>query len=325
MLGPAISLTLANAMLPQAPAVEAAAPSAQVLTQAAPAPEVPPVTAASVNPKAAPTVDTATPPPPSDPLRGFNRVSYKISQPIDRFVMRPVAIAYLHVVPHPLRDGIHNFLSNLSEPVVFVNDVLQLRFKRALHTAARMAVNTAFGAGGLFDVAKRPYFKLADHPNGFGDTLAYYGVGSGPYLYLPVLGPTNFRDAVGGVGDLLAQPRLLGKMINPDSDKPFFRSSLHLGHIGSAQMVAGGVDERARAEDGLQAIKAGSVDPYATLRSSYMQARAGEIAALKAKGDGNPDAAAKIPALDDTLSDPASAPSSPSIPAPATTPAPPQK
>jgi len=314
MLGPAISLSLATALLPQ-PAVDGAAPAAQVEMQAAPAPT------AEAPPDTPPPADTAAPPAPSDPLRGFNRISYKISQPIDRLVMRPVAIVYLHVVPHPLRDGIHNLLSNLTEPVVFLNDVLQLRFKRAARTAARMAVNTTFGMGGLFDVAKRPYFKLRAHPNGFGDTLGFYGVKPGPYIYLPILGPTTLRDAIGGAGDLFAQPRLLGKMINPDSDKPFFHTKAHLGNTSTAQLVAGGVDERARAEDGLQAIKAGSVDPYAALRSSYLQARAGEIAALKAKGDGNPGAEAKVPALDDPLADPAS----PATPAPATTPAPPQK
>ena len=298
MIGPAISLTLATAMMPQAPAVEPAPPPVQ--TQSAPVPAPAPAPAPAPEAAPLPPADTAAPPAPSDPLRGFNRISYKISQPVDRFVMRPIAIVYIHAVPHPLRDGIHNFLGNLFEPVVFVNDVLQLRFKRAARTAARMAVNTAFGIGGIFDVAKRPYFKLPDHPNGFGDTLGYYGVGPGPFLYLPIL---------------------LGKMINPDNDKSFFHSSAHLGNTSTAQLVAGGIDERARAEDGLQAIKAGSVDPYASLRSSYLQARAGEIAALKAKGDGNPDAAAKVPALDDPLADPAS----PAIPAPATTPAPPQK
>ena len=307
MLAPAISLSLATAMLPQ-PAVDTA-PPVQAESQAPPAPEAPP------------PVDTAAPPAPDDPLKGFNRVSYKISQPVDRFVMRPAAVVYSHVVPHPLRDGIHNLLSNLTEPVVFLNDVLQLRLKRALHTAARMAVNTSFGIGGLFDVAKRPYFKLPAHPNGFGDTLGYYGVKPGPYIYLPVLGPTTLRDAIGGAGDLFAQPRLLGKMLKPDSDKPFFHTKAHLGNTSTAQLVAGGIDERARAEDALQAIKAGSVDPYAALRSSYLQARAGEIAALKAKGDGNPGAEAKVPALDDPLADPAS----PATPAPATTPAPPQK
>jgi len=298
----AISLALARPLPPLPPLASAQdAPALQDTAvraadePAAPVPATPVPAAAQLGPAAVPA-----PYRPHDPLIGFNRITFAVSQPIDHFVFRPVALVYTKAVPHPLRDGIHNFLKNLFEPVVFVNDVLQLRLRRAGKTAARMFVNTTLGIGGLFDVAKRRYIGLPGHANGFGDTLGFYGIGPGPYLYLPILGPTSLRDAIGGVGDYYSQPRLLGKMLHPDNDKSIFHSRLKLGPIGTATFILGGIDTRARNDASLEAIKHGSVDPYATLRSAYQQDRAGEIAALKAK-DG---AAMALPQLDDPLIDP---------------------
>ena len=273
---------------PIAPAAPVATPSqrAEVVTPAAAGPSAPAPVAV---------------PGQRDPLQGFNQFSYKISQPFDRFIIRPAALVYKTVVPHPLRDGARNFIRNLFEPVVFLNDLLQLRPKRAVHTLARMALNTAVGVAGVFDIAKRPPFHLIHHDNGFGDTLGYYGIGPVAYVYLPVLGPTTLRDMVGEVGDAYAEPRLLEHLVHPDSDKPLLRARLHLGATSGIVDVVNGLDLRAENDDELEAIKRTSVDPYAALRSSFLQDRAGEIAALKARSGQAP----VNPSLEDPLTDPA--------------------
>ena len=309
-----------------------AAPVAGTGLQNTPAPTLatsPPPASGQVSAKplpaaASPAPDTAAAAPPHsqnksqsqpsrDPLEHFNRINYAISQPIDRFVLRPAAMVYKGVVPHILRDGVRNFLANLFAPVIFVNDVLQLRPKRTLHTTGRFLLNSTLGLGGIFDMAKRHPFGIKAHPNGFADTLGYYGVPAGPYIYLPVVGPANPRDAAGYFADWFTQPRLLGHILNPDPDKPFIRSKLVLGQSGAATMIIGGLDQRAQNDEALKAITAQSVDPYASLRSSYVQSREGEIAMLKAPDGAVPDNAA----LDDPLRDPAEvAPPTPHLGAP---------
>ena len=226
---------------------------------------------------------------------------YAINRPIDRFVFRPAAMAYKTVVPKPLRDGARNFLQLIDEPVVVFNDLLQLRPGRAIRGIARFVVNATFGVGGLFDVARRKPFKLPHHENSFGDTLGYYGMGPLLYVYLPVLGPITARDFGGGYVDDLVKPRLLYLITHPDSDKPVFRSKVKVGKAGTVAMVVGGLDERVENDQELKAIENDSVDPYAAMRTSFLQDRAGEIAGLKAK-DG---AEAANPHFDDPLADPA--------------------
>ena len=296
---PAAPTTLPS---PEAPAAASDAPA---LAAPEPTPELAPAATPPPAPGAAP--DTI-----SDPLEKLNRFDYRISQPIDRFIIHPATMIYTHILPHPLRDGVHNAVGNFNEPIVFVNDVLQLRPRRALHTLLRFVINTTLGIGGLFDVAKRPYIKLPHHENGFADTLGYYGIPAGPYIYLPVIGPSSPRDLVGGLADLVTQPRLLGKMVNPDNDKPLIKSSIQLGTYGAALYIAGGLDERDRNDGALRALKAGSVDPYAAMRAAWVQARAGEIAGLKAHSHTSPIAHE----LDDPLDDPAQAAPAP-VPAPA--------
>jgi phospholipid-binding lipoprotein MlaA len=104
---------------------------------------------------------------------------------------------YHAITPKPVRDGVHNVLANVYSPATFVNDVLQLRPKRALNTLGRFLINTTLGLGGIFDIAKRKPFHMPGHTNNFSNTLAMLGVTSGPYIYLPFVGPTSFRDLVG--------------------------------------------------------------------------------------------------------------------------------
>ena len=251
---------------------------------------------------------------PGDPLEGFNRANYKFSTGIDKAVLRPVALAYRHIVPRPARDGLRNFLSNIGEPFVFANDVLQLKIGRAIKTVGRFVINSTLGLAGLFDNAKRKPFHLPHHNNSLGDTLGFYGVGPGPYLYLPILGPTTLRDAVAGQ----LQGMALGVIVNT----PLRRRDYQI-----STTIIGGLDQRAEADDDLRVITEDSVDPYAALRSVVLQDRAGEIAGLKS---GNLDDPTKdplsIPAdpiLDDPLQDPATPaapPEPPTSPAPAPTP-----
>lgn len=237
----------------------------------------------------------------ADPLAPINRLSYAITQPIDRFILRPAAMAYKTVVPHPLRDGARNAIRNLNDPLIVFNDLLQLRPDRAIRSTIRFLLNSTLGLGGLFDVARRKPFHIPHHANSFADTLGYYGVKPLLYLYLPVLGPTTLRDIGGEFVDDLAHPRLLYKIAHPDSDKPIWRARTNLGKVGTVIRVVGGLDQRAEADDDLRRFREDSIDPYAALRASFLQDRAGEIAALRTK-DGAAPASTQ---LDDPLTDPA--------------------
>ena len=238
----------------------------------------------------------------ADPLEFLNRIFYAITQPIDRFIIRPAAMAYKTVVPKPARDGARNAITNLFEPIVFVNDLLQLRPDRAIRTLGRFLVNTLIGVGGVFDIAKRKPFNIAHHPNSLGNTLGYYGVGPLIYIYLPILGPTTLRDYAGGYGDGQYHGRLVDAVLRPNKDRNVASGQTDTSRLGTIITVVDGLDKRAENDAELEALKADSVDPYAALRSSFLQDRAGEIASLKAKGDGNAPAPIEF---DDPLDDPA--------------------
>jgi phospholipid-binding lipoprotein MlaA len=253
----------------------------------------------------------------------MNRVFYAINQPIDRFIFRPPAMVYKAVVPRPAREGVRNALSNIYSPVTFLNDVVQLRPKRALNTLGRFLINSTLGIGGLFDIAKRKPFHLQGHTNSFSNSLAMLGMTSGPYLYLPFIGPSSFRDMLGAGGDTFAQPLLVNRVYsrqertvgNPLRPRKVssFSSALSLSTFGVVLATLSALDRRAEADAELKALKASAVDPYVALREAYLQNREAEIAAIKAK-DGQ---AAPVAAFDDPLADPA-APSTPDHPLPAT-------
>jgi phospholipid-binding lipoprotein MlaA len=260
-------------------------------------------------------IDLAAPKAFPDPLEPINRISYAISQPIDQLILRPAAMAYKAVIPKPARDGARNAIANFSEPIVFINDVIQLRPDRAIRTLGRFLINSILGLGGIFDIAKRKPFNIKHHSNGFADTLGYYGIGPIIYVYLPVLGPTTLRDSAGSYGDSYFWDRNLHKLIYPDSRSPYFRTQPKLGKSGTIITVIDGLDQRAENDDDLRHIKEDSIDPYAALRADFLQDRAGEIAELRAK-DGEAPANSH---LDDPLLDPeGTAPE----PAPGPTPAP---
>jgi phospholipid-binding lipoprotein MlaA len=207
---------------------------------------------------------------PGDPLQAANLASFKLVQAADRAVIRPAAMAYRSTVPAPVRDGIRNFLNNLTEPVVFVNFLLQLKPGKAAETLGRFAINTTVGAAGLIDMAKRKPFKLPYRVNGFAYTLGYYGVKSGPFLFLPLVGPTTARDIVGVVLDRLFVPVTFGK--------PFNRPAYSI-----PAAVFGQLDQRAQRDDKLEALHNESGRPYGATREDYLETRQAEIDELRGR------------------------------------------
>lgn len=139
-----------------------------------------------------------------DPFEGFNRAMYSFNEKFDTYLLKPVAKGYRAVVPTPARQGVSNFFSNLREPMVMLNDALQGKFTHAASDLGRFLTNSTLGVLGLFDVASR--MGLEKRYEDFGQTLAVWGVAEGPYLVLPLLGPSGVRDGVGWVGDYYAYP-----------------------------------------------------------------------------------------------------------------------
>jgi len=254
--------------------VQAAAAPCPVAVPAPPGPALEDVPQNIADPAAPPLSDPAEivvsgqlKPPKEDPLRAVNAQSFAVVSKVDDAIIGPLASAYQHGLPEPARDGIHNALSNLSEPVVFVNDLLQLKPVRAGKTLLRFVINTTIGLGGLFDVAKKKPFKLAHHNNGFADTLGFYGVGPGPYLYLPLIGPTTVRDLFGRTLDLALLPAAVGA--------PFSSPQFSLPNSAFKSM-----DDRVRFDGRQRSFRDDTSDPYGAERAWYLQLRANEIAGL---------------------------------------------
>ncbi|WP_176593862.1 VacJ family lipoprotein [Sphingobium sp. EM0848] len=224
-----------------------------------------------------------------DPLEGFNRAMFGVHQTVDKAILRPVAMGYKKVVPKPIRSGARNAISNLSEPFIFVNFLLQGKPGKAVETFARFIVNSTLGIAGLFDIAKRKDFNLPHRANGFGTTLAIYGVKAGPYLFLPLIGPTTLRDVLGKPADDGLLPLAVGR--------PFSTWEYQL-----STGLVGGLDMRAEADPELRALFGDAVDPYATLRSVYLQNRAAEIEEIR--GRHARKKAGDLPELSEPLTDP---------------------
>ena len=135
----------------------------------------------------------------NDPFEGWNRAMFSFNQKADKYVLKPVAEGYQAVTPAPVRKGVSNFFNNLGEPITAANSVLQAKPGKAARSLTRFVFNTTFGLFGIFDVAGAMGIERENED--FGQTLAYWGVGSGPYLVLPVLGSSNLRDLGGRFGD----------------------------------------------------------------------------------------------------------------------------
>jgi phospholipid-binding lipoprotein MlaA len=209
-----------------------------------------------------------------DPAEPVNRAIFKVNVAADHAVMQPVAQAYVDHVPDPVQRGIHNVVQNLKEPAVAVNDVLQGNVDHAWQSVQRLAVNSTVGVAGIFDVAEK--LGVPPHKSDFGQTLAVWGVGEGPYVQLPLLGPSNARDAVGTAVDMAMNPLT-------------FVGGAPATYAGVATGSANVVDTRAQHLHDLEELERNSLDYYATLRSVYRQHRDAEIVAAKQREQTPPE------------------------------------
>lgn len=235
----------------------------------------------------------ASPKAPGDPWQRFNRRSYAVGSFIDRAFIRPVARTYRRFTPAPLRRGLGNVVNNLREPVTAVNGVLQARPKITAKAAGRFVVNSTVGVLGLFDVAGSG--GLERQPADFGQTLGRYGVGAGPYLYLPLVGPSTLRDGVGGVVNTLTDPVSLATG-GPATD------------FAVGRTVMRGLDTRVAADGTIAAVEEESTDPYATIRSSYLQYREAMVREARGEEEVLPDFGEPEPPADMPAEPPADAP-----------------
>ena len=217
---------------------------------------------------------------PGDPFERMNRFFYGGSTAADRHLFLPLARLYSRLTPGLIGQSIHNFIVNIGEPVVVANDMLQARFRRATDDVARFVTNSTIGLGGVVDVAASQGLPYKE--NDFGITLGRWGVGPGPYLFLPLLGPSDVRDAIGAGADAVMTPLAWVRFHGRTS-------------LGVTVGVLGVLDQRERAEPQLKALLSGAADPYATLRSVYLQQREAEI-----RGE---QATPVLPSLDEGAAD----------------------
>lgn len=194
-----------------------------------------------------------------DPIEGVNRFIFAFNEFLDTFIFQPLAATYRVILPDGVRDSVRNFLRNLNTPVTLANDVMQGSWDRAEVTLARFVINTSVGVGGLFDAADSMGYDY--HDEDFGQTLGVYGVGSYPYLVLPVFGPSTARDATGLLVDSFLDP---------------------LTYVADDEILLGrrlvqGIDFRARNIENIEELKRDSIDYYARIRSVFLQRRVDEI------------------------------------------------
>jgi phospholipid-binding lipoprotein MlaA len=240
---------------------------------------------------------------PGDPWEGFNRRGFAIHQTLDRYLIAPIAAIYRALTPGPIGRGLHNMLTNLSEPEVAINDILQGRLRRADISTLRFLVNSTVGIGGLLDVVAHADPAAAYHENSFGVTLGRWGVKPGPYLFIPLLGPSTIRDLIGGGVDASADP---------------FHWVHYPGRteLTTSGAILGGIDLRVRTGPGLASLLSGAADPYATMRSVYLQNRQAQVDGVAVQPIGN------LPDIEDVPPPPSSS-SAPDQAAPPPPPPPP--
>jgi phospholipid-binding lipoprotein MlaA len=194
-------------------------------------------------------------PTPGDPLESFNRGVFKFNDKVDTYALRPVAKGYQRVVPEPVRKSVTNFFSNIGDVYIAANELLQLKIADGVGDIMRVTINTLFGVGGLFDVAT--VANLPKHQSDFGITLGHYGVPSGPYLVLPLLGPSTVRDAGGLVVDYLGNPLTY---VQP-------------WEVSYALYGVNLINTRANLLATTDLLAAAAVDKYSFYRSAYLQRR----------------------------------------------------
>lgn len=211
-----------------------------------------------------------------DPLEKVNRGVWAFDQAADKVVMKPVTKVYRAVAPSPVRHGVSNAFANLTEPWSLLNNVLQGKMKRAAHNLGRFLVNSTIGIGGLFDQASK--MGIAPAYEDLGQTLAVWGVNGGPYLVLPLLGPSTLRDGIGSGVAAYGDP--VNVAINQADVSVWYKRGFKAAQILSARSDL--------MESGGDAFLESSLDPYAAARSAYLQQRTAAIHDQENGGDAGP-------------------------------------
>lgn len=210
----------------------------------------------------------------SDPLEPMNRAIFKFNEKFDKHVFEPAAKGYRWIVPDPIEMLAGNFFSNLNDVVVLTNSILQLNYKSAAATGARIFVNTTFGMFGLLDIASditaASDVNLNKRNEDFGQTLGRYGLAHGPYIVLPFLGPSSLRDGVG-----LAVDSFFMDPVTQGVTGIFLRDVGYLNATSLRFPVAAGrvINTRAQLLDTKKTIDEAALDPYEFMRDAYIQRR----------------------------------------------------
>jgi phospholipid-binding lipoprotein MlaA len=211
----------------------------------------------------------------SDPFEGVNRSVLSVNESIDKAVIEPIARGYRYVAPKPVRQGVRNVLRNLKSPVIMGNELLQGDLEGFANATGRLFINTLLGVGGVFDIADMggiPY-----ESEDFGQTLATWGVGNGPYVVLPLMGPSTVRDGTGMLVDSFADPVCIYMF---DEDLEW----LHYTRVG-----VGVLDTREELLDIIDDLRANSFDYYAAIRSAYYQRRQAMVNDMGADSSSGPE------------------------------------
>ena len=221
----------------------------------------------------------ATPPPDSDPeakaefeqindpIEPANRAIFDFNDTVDTYFLRPVAQGYRAVVPPFGRDRVADFLANLKTPIILANDLLEGNVQWAGTTLERFALNMTFGVAGVMDVATP--MGIPGHPGDFGQTFGVWGIGEGPYLVLPLFGPSNPRDAVGLAAEQFGDP------------VDYYLTNNGMHWVSWIRMGVSGVSQREQYLDVIDDVKRTSLDYYAAMRSLYRQHREAQVEAAK--------------------------------------------
>jgi phospholipid-binding lipoprotein MlaA len=196
------------------------------------------------------------PPNPDDPLERYNRAMFAFNETLDKAIVKPVAKGYNWIMPDFLNTGVTNFFSNIDDVVVFFNSLLQLKFQEAVSTSARIVWNTTIGLLGFIDVAT--HMDLPKYNEDFGQTLAFWGVDSGPYFVLPFLGPSTVRDGLSVPVDWV--------LFDPVFQDKELKVTLSL-------LVVRYTDKRADLISATDIIDATAPDKYAYIRDAFLQRR----------------------------------------------------
>ncbi len=190
-----------------------------------------------------------------DPFEGFNRTMFTFNDTVDTYALKPLATGYQWVVPQPVRGSVTNFFANIGDIYIAANNIAQLKITDGVSDIMRVVINTVFGLGGLFDVATQA--KLPKHTADFGLTMGHYGAPSGPYIVLPLLGPSTVRDAAGLGVDYVGNPLTY---VNPDSVS-WTLYGVNLLNMRANLLGAGDV------------LNAAAIDKYSFVRNAYLQRR----------------------------------------------------